>query len=650
MDHSSEQQVHFWHSYIQSLSPNNLKRTVKVINGVYLEGSLYKYSFSTGDVIRITDIIPTELKAVVLENDKLGQTVFDVPLFYKGVFLLIPDPDTYETVGHLVNCVKIGDKREEQPRFQNQVEISLAGGSINKGEKLALLGIEEGVNGKMLKCQLMKTKNNPVVHLPMNCTGMFQECHDDNYYTLDKILAWKISVGRSCIVKPVMEIPSFNESFSIFPEDFSSQLVLQPRYSVKAILEGGIETMIPAQLNFEIVDITDGVINNPSVAPIYLEDIYAMPNDKFPLAVRIVNVMDKNSRIAICNKSSPTYLEAVKVLKILKKTEVKKCLVTEISQHAARKHFLVPWTYHGIFQRTPRTFHTVYDLELARKAGGVIQVIATECYAADLEGLSSFTKGHRFQTVKPGTISTFVGMKLQTIAVLECENISTRDIVTLPMYAVGMFLEVLQDREGFTIRELLAHHNPPCHVKAIAKDQSLASDPLFGMNELRVDGEVNMKYLVAKYNHTSAEPFEIPVELVTMLVAIMSKESPSTGEQAMNLPSSKTIEHLSADDYVLLKGCDVDPVPPPLPPRFRSSIPSRGQIQISPIPPTATKKKTHNGPSPFDHDEITELLSKTHLHDCKRLQNIYLCERNGLSGNCFDCSKQILNSMFSSDC
>ncbi|XP_041045245.1 protein THEMIS3-like [Carcharodon carcharias] len=612
MDPYSEQKVQVWRSFIHSLNPNNLSRTVKVISGTYLQGSLYNFSFSPGEVIRITGLIPTELKAVVLERDKLAETILDVPLFYKGEFLLIPDPDTYETVGHLVNCVKIGEKRDEQPRFQNKVKIPLAEGSfLNKGEKLALLGIKEGVSGKMLKCQLVKRKKSPVIYLPMNCRGIFQECRDDNYYTLDKILAWKIPVGRSRIVKPVMVNPAFKQSCFRFPKNFNGQLVLQPSYSVKALLAGGVETTIPTQLDFEIVDITDAATRNPSVAPIYLEDVYAMPNDKFPLTVRIADGIDKNSLIAMSHRFNPTYFEVGKCLTILTRVEVKKYLVTEISQHSAKRRFLVPWSYHGIFQRTPRTFQSVYDLDLARDTAGVIEVIATQCYAAEMEGLSSFTTGDRFRTVERVNIFTFDGIQPQTISVLECENIATHDIVWLPMHAIGTFLEVLKDGGKFTIKELLSHHKPPCHVKVIAKDRSLPSDLLFGINELKVDGEVNMKYVVAKCTHASAEPFEIPVEIMKVMVLIMSEESPSTGEQAMNLLSSETVELLSADNYELLKGCDVHPTPPPLPPKSRSRILSCGQIQIPPIPPRVTKKNTHT--DPFLHDDACALKTQSVL-------------------------------------
>ncbi|XP_078071854.1 protein THEMIS3-like [Mustelus asterias] len=589
-----------------------------------VEGTLYNFSFSPGDVIRIIDLIPTELKAVVLGRGRLRETILDVPLFYKGDFLLIPDPGTYETVDHLVSCIKIGEKKAEQPRFQNKSKISLAeGGILKKGEKLALLGIEEGLSGKMLKCQLIKRENNPVVRLPMNCRGMFQECHDDNYYTLDQILTWKIPVGRSRAVKPVPRIPECEESFSMFPKDFSGQLVLQPTYRVKALLAGGAETMIPTELDFEIVDITDAVTRKPFVAPICLEDIYAMPNDKFPLTVQILGDKDKSSLIAMSQGCNPTFFDVGKCLTILQRAEVKKYLVTEVSQHSAMKHFLVPRSYRGIFQRVPRTFQSVYDLELARERSGVIKVIATQCYAADIEGLSSFRAGDGFRAIKRVNISTSVERQLQYISVLECEKCPTYDKVLLPMHAIGEFLEVLEDRKRFTIQELLAQHNPPCHAKVIAKDQSLPSDLLFDTSELKVDGEVNMKYLVAKCAHASAKPFEIPVELVKVMVAITSKDSPFTDERVQNLPLSETIGHLSADDYTLLKGCDAHPAPPPLPPKSRSTVPSCYQNQIAPVPPRMTKKSTHADPFPLLHDETAELLSKTHLHDCGKLQNIY---------------------------
>ncbi|XP_048384450.1 protein THEMIS3-like isoform X2 [Stegostoma tigrinum] len=573
MNQSSEQKVHIWHSFIQSLNPNELNRTVKVISGTYLQGE----------------------------------------------FLLIPDPGTYETVGNLVNCVKIGAKMEEQPRFQNKVKISLADGTVlGKGEELALLGMEEGVHGKMLKCQLIQREKHPVVHLPMNCRGVFQECHDDNYYTLDQILKWKIAVGRSRIVKPVTGAPAFKEHFSIFPKNFSGQLLLQPSYSIKAILSGEVETLIPAQLDFEIVDITD-MVKNPIVGTTYLEDIYTMANDKFPLTVQVADIMGKSCRLNMKDKCNSTYLEAGQYLTILGRVEMKKYLATEVSQHPARKHFLIPQNYSALFQRIPRTFQTVYDLELARKASGMIEVIATQSYIADLEGLSSFVTGDGFRTVKPANVSTLAGMQPQIIPVLICKTVSTRDIVALPMYAVGSFLEVLKDREVFTIDELLVHHKPPCCVKVICQGQSLPSRLLFGINELQIDGEVNMKYLIVKRTQASAEPFEIPVELVKVMVTMVSQELPPCGEQVFNLPLPATVEALSAEDYKLLKGCDVCPAPPPLPPKFRSRIPSHHQMQIRPFPPRVT------GATLLLPNETTE-LSETHSQNRRKLQNIYLME------------------------
>ncbi|XP_048449677.1 protein THEMIS-like, partial [Rhincodon typus] len=379
-----------------------------------------------------------------------------------------------------------------------------------------------------------------------------------------------------------------------------------------------VETLIPAQLNFEIVDITDKV-KNPIVGTTYLEDIYTMANDKFPLTVQVADIMSKSCCLNMKDRCNPTYLEAGKYLTILGRVEMTKYLVTEVAQHPARKHFLIPQNYNALFQRTPRTFQTVYDLELARKASGVIEVIAMQSYIADLEGLSSFVTGDIFRTVKPANISTLAGMQPQIIPVLICETISTHDRVTLPMYAVGSFLEVLKDREKFTIGELLVHHKPPCHVRMIYQDQSLPSNLLFGINELQIDGEVNMKYLIVKWTQTSAKPFEIPVELVKVKVTMVSQELPPCGEQVINLPLPATVEALSADNYKLLKGCDACPAPPPLPPKFRSRIPSCHQMQIRPFPPRVT------GATLLLPDQTTE-LSKTHSQDRRKLQNIYLEE------------------------
>uniref|UniRef100_A0A4W3J0H1 CABIT domain-containing protein n=1 Tax=Callorhinchus milii TaxID=7868 RepID=A0A4W3J0H1_CALMI len=481
-------------------------------------------------------------------------------LFPNRDFLLVPEPDVYETVASLLHSNRIGPEREGQPRFQNNINIVLDNGTvIMRGEKLALLGIEEVGGVKGLRCKLLKRKANSMVWLPVTCRGLFQECHDDHYYTISQIVKWKIPAGRRRNVKPVVGTPTRSTGFSILPHNFTGQLQLLPYYSVKALIQ-----FLPADLELQVMDVTDLVADQPFLVPVSLETLYHLPSNSFPVTVKVIDVKDNYGGLA-------RGFEVGSCLTILGKKEMKKVLVTELSNSLVRQHFLVPRSYEGQLLRIPRTFQTVYDLELARMAGGVAWVVATTSYNRDAECLSSFGIGEQFRALHPATVFTRLGVGGQAeVKVLTCEKADSAETVNLPMYAEGKFIEILMDGERYTMEGLLAQHMAPFHVRVVTADLALTADPLPGLKELRVDGEVRMECLVARRQEGLA--FEVPVELVTALVEVVNQVRTSPHQAQDPSPQFvQTVWLLSAEDYLRLRDYeDLSPPPPPRPPKPKS--------------------------------------------------------------------------------
>ncbi|XP_014350467.1 protein THEMIS3-like [Latimeria chalumnae] len=601
-----------WNSFISSLSPNNFNKTIKVITGEYLTGSLYSLSFSEGDVIKITELIVFGAKAELYQNHKYVKTV-DIPPGYKGEFQLVADPNLYETVADLIQHVKIGNEKESQPLVQNNARICFSCINIEKETKLCLLGLEEAGSETFLKCKLLKNKKSPTILLPMNCRGQFQECQEKQSYSMDAILKWKLSASYKRMVIPVRGI-LFHGAMDILPEEFNGYLRLLPNYLVKGVLSDGTETIIPADIDMQIVDISDSEQKNTFTTSMSLQDVYWQASAKFPLTVRIVDV--RNDQLLGTQQLKQPRYEVGDYLTILRKESLKKYLVMEITHHSSPRYFLVSSTYQGIFQRVPRVFQFVYDVELARQIGNEISVIAHKDYVAETSQLSSFKKGDGFRALGCGTVPTATGGKVQNIEVLECENILTHVKVKLPLYAEGNFSEITGNNDRGYIMDQL--YLKSYHAKVIAQDCTLQNDPLCSPKELKIAHQITEECLMATYEGCSSQALEIPVNRVNLLVKVIDY-SPLLRDTSTAMCPFYKVEILSAADYQSLISYEELPQPPPVPPRSSRDRTSNEYYCSSVLP--------KNGPSPPTLTEVTSgtlpALEKLFLVQ-QKAKNLYL--------------------------
>ncbi|XP_069476852.1 protein THEMIS3-like [Ambystoma mexicanum] len=548
-----------WDTFINSLSPNFVKRTVQVTSGNYISESLSDLSFSNGDIITIVDLV-TEIKADVYElgSEKKTKTT-TIPPTYKGLFQLIPDPEPFVTVGDLMQCVRVAEKKEMCPLYKNQVSLYSAGKKlgVKEMETLALVSIEERGKEKYLRCRLTKRQLAPFVTLPASCVGMFCECQDDGHYNIDTIARWKLVKGRKRRIKPSA---GFHDC-RIIPHA-NAVLVLHPSFEVHAVLEGGEEMFLPTDLDISVVDFPG--IATPQALPeaINLNEIYNLPEKAFPLSVRIVDIMDN---------SSGHWLQSLngQCLEILKKEIVQGYFICEESEMPHKRGcFFVPDTYQGMVKKRVRDFRFVYDVVLAITAGRQIHFMAFRDYRSEHSHFHSFRSGDTFRTIKTEKLKVRVKDKLQNTEALLCEHINTKYKVWLPFHAEGQFKELLNDRTPYTMMQIASMYPLPCAIKVVMPDPSLPDDPICGIPKLRIDKASTEPCLVAQHMESSGDgTIRLLVDQFKMQVCIADiGTKKSKFKVAASLPPFNIME-IPETQYLSVVHYEDIELPPPLPPK-----------------------------------------------------------------------------------
>lgn len=163
-------------------------------------------------------------------------------LFSAGNFQLVADPVSFETVADLIRSVRLPQSpvaHRSPPRFQNLIPISTddATMKLRKGETLSLIGFEESQGRRLLRCEVLRKTAPLKLLLPMDCRGHFLECQDDQLYSIDTIVRWKLLAGRKRRVR-VQAGHRLRLLSPLVPEHFRGHLVLHPYFSVMAYLPG----------------------------------------------------------------------------------------------------------------------------------------------------------------------------------------------------------------------------------------------------------------------------------------------------------------------------------------------------------------------------------------------------------------------------
>ncbi|XP_040608841.1 protein THEMIS3-like [Mesocricetus auratus] len=573
-----------WDSYINSLNQNSLPRQVEVTDGNYFSGSLDNLSFSKGDIITVVDLKPVHVRAEVKDGERvLG--VVNIPLEYKGNFQLIADPVSFETVADLVGSVRLPQSpttHRSPPRFQNLVPISVADGptKLGSGETLSLIGLEERQGRRLLRCEAPR-KDPPLrLLLPMDCRGHFQECQDEQLYSMDAIVRWKLLAGRKRRVR-VEAGHRLRLLNPLVPEHFNGHLVLHPYFSVVAHLPGAIQVSIPSDLDIHITEIASldckPRLDCKPFTLTTLRQICSMETNRFPVRIKVMSVVLSE------NKALAKPLKCGQRLTILRAEDVKKFVATEISQGRKGRRFLIPYTYQGLVLRRGRYFYAVSDVAAAMPQGQLC-FRSSRGYTSCLEPLASFAANESFLALKKSVMSAEIHGELHRVEVLKCLNIATKAHVKLPLFAEGDFRELFDDAGPGTLQELCQVTKLPCHIRVVSPDLSLARDPLYGTEELRIENIVVEQCLIAKdevspedvdasvdiYRDWPETTFEIPVDKSSCEVLVTEERSWTADVGKERCTSLQSIQEITEEESLAFSNCLVTPRPPPPLPKPRS--------------------------------------------------------------------------------
>uniref|UniRef100_H0VYY3 CABIT domain-containing protein n=1 Tax=Cavia porcellus TaxID=10141 RepID=H0VYY3_CAVPO len=549
-----------WNSYISSLNPNSLPRKVKVTEGNYFSGSLNNLSFSNGDIMTVVDLIPSHIRAEVMDGEQHLGTV-TIPVGYEGTFRLIADPVPFKTVADLVCSVHVPQgpaPRRSLPHFKNLVPIATVELSkvLKERQILALIGLEEREGKQLLRCELATRQPPLQLLLPLDCCGQFQECQDEQLYTMDTIVRQKLLTGRPRRVR-VARGNSLQTLSPHVPKHFNGHLVLHPSFLVMALLPGEYEISIPSNLDIRVADVT-GLGQNPGKF-MTMRQIYSMERTRFPLRVRVTSVVT----------AEPFLLQCGQLLTVLETREVRKFLVTELSGGRTRRHFLIPATYQGSVLWGGRYFRMVSDITRAAQQGQV-RFRAHRDYSSPAEPFTSFATNECFVTLQKSTVTAEMGGELHRVDALRCQNIATNALATFPLFAHGDFLELALDPGVGKLQELCQVPRLPCHIRVVSPDPTMARDPLFRTEELRVENIIMEQFLIVEAETWPERMLEIPVEKTCMEVLVVEERLQIRYVRWGPLVAPQEIEEIPEEEALTYSNCLIAPHPPPRPPKPRS--------------------------------------------------------------------------------
>ncbi|KAM6148387.1 protein THEMIS3-like [Erethizon dorsatum] len=444
------------------------------------------------------------------------------------------------------------------PCFKNLVPISTAELPLVLKERqtLSLIGLEDRQGERLLRCELVRNEPPLQLLLPMDCWGQFQECRDDRLYTVDTIVRWKLFTGRKRRVR-VAAGHSLRTLSPHIPELIGGHLVLHPSFLAMALLPGEHEITIPSCLDIRVTDVT-GLRQHPGKFTT-MRQIYSMEKTRFPLRIRITSVVT----------AEPFPLQCGQLLTVLRTSEVRKFLATELSGGKMGRRFLIPATYWGSVLWGGRYFRMVSDVALAMRQGQV-RFRAHRDYTSPAEPFASFAANECFVALQQSVVTAELQGERHRVDVLQCQNIATHALATFPLFAQGDFLELVVDPAVGKLQELCQVTRLPCHIRVLSPDPTMARDPLFQTEGLRVENVVIEQSLIAQDDASPGHAVEIPVEKTGMEALVIAErlEIRDVGKGTSVAPQD--IQEITEAESLTYSNCLIAPRPPPRPPKPRS--------------------------------------------------------------------------------
>ncbi|XP_072884533.1 protein THEMIS [Hemitrygon akajei] len=612
--HHSDFEIVALEDYISSLDFSTLPRILEIHSGVYFQGSVYEISgneccLSTGEFIKIVHV---ELQKVVCEkvDDK---SKFDLPLNYPGNFKLIPEEFPFSSIEEIIKSREIEEGGSEVITFQSLTDIVTEHAVVRKGNPITIISTKLYEGHMYADCTVNSSSEQYHVWLPLLLKGHFNECEDNKLYTVKEIIESKTLTKRRVKLVETEGVCT--------PSHFNGELIISPVYEIQAIMNHRKEIVkIPSTLEVDVRDVTEEQKDLTFIKPLSLTDISNQPQDTFPIIAEIVDAPDQQFPF---KAEWFSLLRKGRNIIIYKKVVLKQILATSVHKKISH-HFLISEHYKGTFKRRPREFPTVFDLSNAITEEDPLCIVVTNDCTWNEDELSSLCVGDRLVTMLKSTSQVTIDGVLQNLDVVVCSKVPEEEdeeegdasqILKLPLYLEGRFVEELRDTKKYKISEIYEKFKLPLQVKVTSKDPFLPNDTLTSFPTIRLEEIFEMPTLIVSSLDNPSECFSIPVEWVTMTVQVLEDYC---GE-GFCYERVATVEELTNFMYYnLWKGSTQSQCPPPRPPKrlskgtlsvpsipvknpSNSSLPDKNQVKPPSLPErtyacpnsnTATKSKT----------------------------------------------------------
>lgn len=351
----------------------------------------------------------------------------------------------------------------------------------------------------------------------------------------------------------------------------------------------------PSSLEVDVVDVTDLCKNVDFVTPLSLTEVLSQPDESLPA---VVEILDQPESRSLFKSSWLQGLTKSSHLVFHKKRNATMVVLSSLKGRKAQQYFLVSQQYGGRFRRRPREFNSVYELYVAStQAQGLTVSVTKNCEEVDEEGLPALSVGEKLEVVDctrmelPGGSSK---NKTQSVEALLCHRLQEPDdpdddaddsdeevkeedekeVVLMPLYMQGHFVEVLSDNKKHKLCDLSKEFSLPLDVKVVTRDTEFETDPLVGISNLRIEGVLLEPTIQASFPHKPEHCFEIPANWLSMTVCYTKEPLPWPEGQCPNCFTERVTEVSDTFFYEFRKQGNTDEAPPPRPPK-RDLLPSK---------------------------------------------------------------------------
>ncbi|XP_061099892.1 protein THEMIS isoform X2 [Conger conger] len=525
--------------FTRSVDPMSLPRVLQIQSGIYFQGSVYEMfgrecCLPTGEIMKVTGITISKLTAEIHPEEDKSITV-SLPLDCPGLFRIVADEKPYNTLGEIVDALRISSDRLGQPVFRCSCDLQLPDETVKKGESFTLVSLKTNDGEGSVDCEVMQRDPKLRFTLKLSQQGEFYECEDDQFYTLKELVEWKMPKGRKRTVNLVKSVPIEEMRFCELPENYSGELILTPVYELQAVMKFRKDVVhIPSNLDVEVIDVTGQCDSESFVQPLSLTDMFKKESGEFPFVAEIIET-------PLHLPEELKFLMNCKQVIIHSAEQAKRILASEIRSDR-QSRFLLPNSYKGRFKRRPREFPTAYDLEVAKRDKEQLHVVATRTFESRYEGLATVLVGDQFLVQRREMSEVAYGSIRKMVEALACEKIEGRkyETVLIPMCLDGGFVEVIHDKKQYSISEICQRFHLPFNVKVAMRDLSVAVDMLAVVPGLHLEEEITDSYLVL---HSQPRP--------TVPLTVRS-----------------AVEKISEDCYYTLRRyATASIIPPPRPPK-----------------------------------------------------------------------------------